>query len=56
MLTSFADMAQAIAFSGYDPKGEAIALFSLISAQENPPEPNQALKATFKEYMEEYGE
>jgi len=26
------------------------------SALENPPEPNEALKAAFKEYMEEYGE
>jgi uncharacterized protein (DUF1778 family) len=25
------------------------------SALENPPEPNEALKAAFKEYMEEYG-
>jgi uncharacterized protein (DUF1778 family) len=25
------------------------------SALENPPQPNEALKAAFKEYMEEYG-
>ena len=43
------------------PKTEEIVLSErdweiFVSALENPPEPNEALKAAFKEYMEEYGE